>query len=446
MTIIERGKAFLHGLRTLAAKRAWDWRRCPVCGDTRTEKWGFYTRHPWTLAGRQAVRVQRHRCERCSVAQGRHVTYSEESPWLVRGSWYAREVQRYTLDQLLFVGTSIRRATTVVRSLVGRQERWGLWRPLDPAPDDRAACHLSVSTVERWVDRAGQRARQTVDGQLAGVPTSGQFATDGLWARLRRVPGQFGKAGAATTRVVLGLVDRVTGVLWPPLTAPDEGAAAWAGLFERAQAAGLALHQVRGIASDGAAGLEAHRRAHLPWVSHQRCVFHLWRGLTGLFTQATTAAVAASGLTGAAATAVRRQTRRGLVALVRAVYDAPSWAAAQVALAALVAHEHGAALAQAVQADLDAALIHLCGYNAGLGRASPEWLWRAFRLCLSHGRNHATDPRLEQAVLVWAIYHNFTPAQGRCERKRTYRHPGQCPLAAAGVPPGDVSYLDALGV
>jgi hypothetical protein len=208
--------------------------------------------------------------------------------------------------------------------------------------------------------------------------------------------------------------------------------------------AGLDVHRVRGLTSDGAAGLEAHRRARLPWVSHQRCVFHLWRGLAGAFAAA--AAAAAAGLTGAAATAVRRQTRRALVGLVRAVYDAPSWAAAQTALAALAAHELGADLARGVAADLDAALVHLCGYNRGLGRCGPEWLWRDFRRRLSRGRNHGSDARLERAALVWAFYHNLEPAQGRCERKRTYRHPGRCPLAVAGVPPGEVSYLDALGV
>jgi hypothetical protein len=54
--------------------------------------------------------------------------------------------------------------------------------------------------------------------------------------------------------------------------------------------------------------------------------------------------------------------------------------------------------------------------------------------------------RLERTALVWAIYRNFTPAQERSVRKRKYRHPGQCPLAVAGVPPGEVSYLDALAV
>lgn len=435
MNIVDRGKAFLHGLRELAGRTAWNWRRCPFCGGTLTVKWGSYTRHPWTLAGRQTVVVPRHRCEPCSVARGRHVTYAETSPWLVRGSWYAREVHRFTLDHVQHVGSSMRRTAEWTRSLLGRQERWRLWRPLDPVPDDATACHLSAGTVQRWADQAGGAARQTVVGQLAGVPTSGQLATDGLWARLR----------GNSKGVLLGLVDRVTGVLWPPVTAREEGSPRpWGRLFRRARLAGLPPQRVRGLASDGAAGLEAYRRAKLPWVSHQRCVFHLWRGLASALAQAV--ATAATGLTGAAAKTVRTQTRRTLTTLVRAVFDASSWATAQTALTTLAAHDLGAELARAVGTHLDAALVYLCGYNQGLGRASPEWLWRDFRLRLSHGRNHGSDRRLERAALVWAIYHNFEPAQGRCERKRTYRHPGQCPLAVAGVPPGEASYLDALGV
>ena len=44
---------------------------------------------------------------------------------------------------------------------------------------------------------------------------------------------------------------------------------------------------------------------------------------------------------------------------------------------------------------------------------SPEWYWRDFRLRLSRERNHRSEPRLERAALLWAIYHNFEPAQWR---------------------------------
>jgi hypothetical protein len=356
----------------------------------------------------------------------------------VRGGWYAREVKRSAIDHWQHLGASTRRTAEVLRSWLGRQERWQAWRPLDPAPADAQACHLSASTVERWLDQAGATAKTGVAEHLVGAESSGQLATDGLWARLR----------GGTKRVVLALVDNATGVVWPPVVAAGEGAAAaWESLFARAEQAGLVLRELRGIASDGAAGLESYRRRALPWVSHQRCVFHLWRGLRGALTAAAAmAATAAEDRGKAAARRAATQARRTLIDLIRAVYDAPSDAEARAALARLAAHALGQALADLVAVHLEAARYYRCGYNRGLGRASPEWLWRDFRLRSGHGRNHGAEQRLERAALLWAIHHNFEPAQDRSERKRKYRHPGQAPLALAGLPPGDISYLDALAV
>jgi hypothetical protein len=346
-------------------------------------------------------------------------------------------VRRSALDHWQHLGVSTRRTAEVLRSWLGQQERWQHWRPLDPVPADGLACHLSASTVERWLDQAGQTAKVGISEQLVGATSSGQRATDGLWARLR----------GGTKRVVLVLVDNVTGAVWPPVVAAGEStAAAWAALFTRAEQAGLVLGELRGIASDGATGLESYRRQALPWVSHQRCVFHLWRGLSGAFAAAAATVVATTELTGAAARRAARDTRRTLTELVRGVYDAATDAEAQAALARLAAHELGTVLAALVAMQLDAARYYHCGYNQGLGRASPEWLWRDFRLRASHGRNHGAEPRLERAALLWAIYHNFEPAQDRSEHQRSYRHPGQAPLARAGLPPGDSSYLDALAV
>jgi hypothetical protein len=130
--------------------------------------------------------------------------------------------------------------------------------------------------------------------------------------------GTAARLRGGTKGVLLALVDCWSGVVWPPVTARDEAAAdPWGRRFRRAKLAGLDLRRVRGITSDGAAGLAAHRRRQLPWVSHQRCVFHLWRGLAGDLAQAAT--TASAGLSGAAATAVRTATRQTLVGLVRAV-------------------------------------------------------------------------------------------------------------------------------
>ncbi|MBI4491405.1 MAG: hypothetical protein HY690_01245, partial [Chloroflexi bacterium] len=370
MNSIERGKAFVQGLRELAGRSAWDWRRCPHCGESLTCKWGYYTRHPWTLAGRQAVRVPRHHCERCRR------TYSEQSALLVRGGWYAREVRRCTIDHWQHVGTSLRRTAEVARSWLGRQERWLLWRPLDPPPPEATRCCLSASTVHRWLDRAGKVAQQSVPGQLAGVPTSGQVGTDGLWARLR----------GGTKRVVLLLVDHASGVLWPPVVVEGEEAdSAWERLFARARQAGVDLDALRGVTSDGAWGLLGYLQRRL---DHQRCVLHLWRNLAGELARQVNAA--ATGLAGAAAEAARAQARTELVALLQRGFDAATEAEALAALAELAAHRLGAGVARALRKDLDAALVQLCRYNQGLLRVAPEWCWRDFRLRLSHGRNHGS--------------------------------------------------------
>jgi hypothetical protein len=289
--------------------------------------------------------------------------------------------------------------------------------------------------VQRWLDRAGATAAQMVDKQLDGVPTSGQMGTDGLWATLR----------GGTKRVVLALVDTVSGVIWPPVVvAGEEAAASWGELFTRAEQAGLDLDDLRGIVSDGASGLVAHLQQALVWVNQQRCVWHIWRKLGGEL--ARQVSDAGQGLAGEAARAARAQVRQELGYLLRGVIDARSEAAAAAALRQLAAHRHGVGLAVLLRRESERLLVYRLGYNAGLVRVGPEWVWRDFRLRLSHGRNHGSDMRLERAALVWAIYRNFTPAQGRSERKRRYRHPGQSPLAVAGVAVGEISYLDALAV
>jgi hypothetical protein len=372
---------------------------------------------------------QRHWCYRC------HGTYSEQSAWLIRGSWYAREVHRCAIDHWQQVGTSVRRTAAVLRAWLGRQERWLLWRPLDAPPPEAARCTLSASTVQRWLNGAGEHARQSVRGQLAGVPTSGQLTTDGLWARLR----------GASTRVVLLLTDSVSGVVWPPVVATgEETPAQWRRVFVRARVAGLAVGDLWGVTSDGATGIAGYLRAHLSWVLHQRCVFHLWRNLASELARQATAA--AAGMPRRAAKGVERQVRRELVALVRGVLDAPDEAAAHAALAALAAHPRGQGLAAALRPHVAAAPVCHRRFTRQLVRVSPEWCWRDFRLGLGHGRNHGAVARLERAALRWALYRNFTPAQERSERKRQYRSAGRSPLARAGALPGAVSYLDALAI
>ena len=429
MNIVERAKAFVHSLEALAKKTAWDWRACPRCGQDDTIRYGHYTVHPWFLDGRREISIQRHYCQSCQK------TYSERSPYLVRGSWYAREVHRYSIDLWQHGRGSIRRSCEFVRSLLGRQERWLLWRLFEQEPAEAAKCRFSPSTLERWLDRAGVVATETVEGQLAGIPSSGQVGVDGLWAKLK---GQ-------TKRVVLVLVDSVTGLIYPPVVVTgEEDSATWAKLFDRAKLAGFSIDGLRGVTSDGATGLLGLLNKTFDWVNHQRCVFHIWRGLSG--EMAKRVAEAAKDLVGDAAKEARKAARRELVGLVHAVLDARSDAAAELALGTLKAHRLGTGLAGLVEEHLDAILVHLSQYNRGLARVGPEWLWRDYRLRVSRGRNHGSDVRLERAALVWQIYANFTPAQWRSERRRKYKRPGKSSLEMAGAPPGRVSYLDALRV
>ena len=429
MNIIERGRGFLQSLKELSGRGAWDWKRCPRCGSLETVKWGHYQRHPWYLEGQRCVRVQRHKCHGCER------TYSEHSAWLVRGSWYAREVHRCAIDHWLHGRTSLRRTAEFVRSWVGKQERYAHWRPLADRPPESRTCYLAASTVHRWLDQAGCEAEQTVPGQLAGIAETETLGVDGLWARLK------GKG----KRVVLMAVDSVSGLVWPPVVARGEQSEGpWSRLFERAQQAGLDLDGLRAVTSDGSQGLSAYLTRRLPWVHRQRCVWHMWRTLSSDISQA--ASQAAQGLEDDAATQVREQTQQELKSLIRNVLDAKTYDQAEQALLTLMAHPRADKIAKTLNQHLDRLLLHNLDYCHDLNRVSPEWCWRDFRLRLSRGRNHRSDPRLERAALVWAIYHNFTPAQCRSERKRRYRHPGLCPLAVAGSPPENVSYLDALAV
>jgi len=393
-----------------------------------TRKHGSYYRRPWFFDGRRLIRVQRHWCHLCRR------TYSEQSALLIRGSWYAREVHRLSIDHWQHVGSSLRRTAEFVRSWLGHQERWLLWRRLDGASPERERCFLAPSTVHRWLDRMGQRAQATVSEQLKGVPISRQMGTDGLWVRLRD----------GTQRVILALTDYASGVVWPPVLVASEGLElAWDHLFRQAQRAGLNLAALRGLTSDGSSALLSYVKGALRWVNQQRCVWHLWRGLAEVFRDTVREAIPGEV---AKVRPQRQALQRELTKMVRAVLNAASYTAAEEALARLRAHAHGGKLARALAANLDAALVHLQTYNRGLGRTAPEWLWRDYRLRLSRGRNHGSERRFERAALLWAIYRNFTPAQWRSERKRHYRRPGQSPLAKAGVPPGDLSYLDALCV
>lgn len=344
---------------------------------------------------------------------------------LVPGSWYARDVHRCAIDLWQHTGTSLRRAAEWLRSILGKQERWQKWHPLEE--ERKKTCYLAASTVHRWLDKAGEEARESVGGQLEGLAQGKQLGTDGLWARLR----------GGKERVVLMLVDSVSGLIWPPIVAAREGSRkSWQRLFERAAEAGLSLEAIEAVTSDGANALRGYLQEVLSWVHQQRCVWHLWQNLSKKLPSPSEEEKEGEC----------DQVREELVTLIHGVLDAASYEEAEVYLASLKAHRSGEKIWKFLNVHLDAALMHLLDCHQGLIRVSPEWYWRDFRQRLSHGRNHGSEERQERAALVWAIYHNFTPAQRRSDHKRHYRHPGQSPLEAAGHPPKEITYLDALGV
>lgn len=429
MHIVARARAFVESLRSLARRRDWAWRHCPACGSQHVYRHGSYMRRPWTLKGRITRPVQRYQCQDCLA------TYSETFADLAPGRWYARSVQRYALDGWLHLGSSLRRVAEWVRSEVGKQERWQIWHPLSPPVAEGERCHLSHSTLSRWLNEAGMRAEGQVKGAYAGIASSGQLGADGLWVRLR----------GGTVRVLLMLRDSVTGLLWPPVVAAgEEAAASWAMLFARACEAGLVLEELHAVVSDGAQGLLSYLRHSLPHVYQQRCIFHTWRNLGGEL--AHQAAQAAKGLTEEEAGRVRKQIREELTALVHQVLDALSFEKAEEALAGLEGHPQGAGLWKLLNERFIPLLTHLMEAHQEVGRVTPEWMWRDLRLRLSRGRNHGNERRVGRAGLVFTIYRNFTSAQMRRERKRHYRHPGESALEVAGISLEGCSYLDALEV
>lgn len=225
------------------------------------------------------------------------------------------------------------------------------------------------------------------------------------------------------------LVDSVNGVMWPPVVAlGEESAAAWQMLFAEAQRAGLALEELWAVTSDGAQGLLSYLHQRLRRVYPQRCVWHTWRNLTPLLMREA------------------EPTRQGLCALVHRVVEAVSFEEAEQALELLHKHSGGVAIWEVLNQRFDSLLAHLLPGLEGLSRVAPEWCWRGFRLRLSRGRNHGSERRLRRAALLWTIYHNFTAAQLRKEKKRRYRRAGKSPLEAAGIDLKGCSYLDALQV
>ena len=148
--------------------------------------------------------MQRHLCRACAKS------YSEQSALLVRGSWYAREVHRSAVDHWQHRRMSLRRTAEFMRSWLGRQERWRLWRPVAPTPPGEACIWPPVRSIAGWFAPAWRRR-----------PRSRAIA--GSCPECRSGDGwPLGPVAQRRNPVVLLFADSVTGLLWPPVVAARE--------------------------------------------------------------------------------------------------------------------------------------------------------------------------------------------------------------------------------
>ena len=410
MNILRRALRFVQRRKEIDARSSWDQRRCPYCGAEGSIGWGYYTRHPWLLVGQLTIKVHRYMCKKCDR------THSEKFGWIREKCRYSREVQRKAIDQWMHGRTSLRRVAEFLRSEMGMQERWYMWA-CETIKKGFKVCFLNASTVCRWKQKAGIEAEKSIPGQLEGIESSGEMGTDGLWVRMA------GKAKG----VILALMDSKTGLIYPPFLARDEkSTTSWKQLFDRAKEAGLKPKKLNGVTSDGAHGLQSFLRKWMPGVHHQRCVWHIWRNLGPKIRHLVAQEIA--GKVGEEAEKARVTLTRELTSLIHRILDAATYEKSEEALAELAAHRLGTLLANYLRPLLDAIQYYRMPCHDGLVRVGPEWMWRDFRQRVSRGRNHGADDNWERAALLWAIYWNFTPAQRRSERKRTYRRSGKSPL------------------
>lgn len=257
---------------------------------------------------------------------------------MVARSWYERAVHRIAVDWWVHGRSSLRRTTEMLRSTMGHQERWWHWHIWRKVVAQTERCHFAASTLHRWLAVAGQHAQEQTAEQLAGVETSGQMGTDGLWVRLR----------GGAKGVLLSLVDTATGVIWGVVVAAEEESqAGWRALIAQAESAGLALEKLNGLVSDGAQGLLGCVREALAWVHQQRCIWHFWRNLAADLARAVAKGV--EGLAEQAAKSAAQTLRQELTGLLHAVIDASDGEAAEQALQHLREHALAGALARKVK-------------------------------------------------------------------------------------------------
>ncbi len=176
----------------------------------------------------------------------------------------------------------------------------------------------------------------------------------------------------------------------------------------------------------------------------QRCVWHIWRSLSGDLGRAVSQAV--QGVSKAAAETVRTTVRAELVKLIRGVIDAQQAEAAETALQQLLAHPQGKALGQHLSALMERLFVRRWTTAAACNGCPGVVLAR-----LPLAAQPQAQPSLRAASGTGGVVvGNLSQLRARSMAIGTPTTLStsweECPRSGQIVPPGQVSYLDALGV
>jgi len=420
MNILEQARGFVQSLRV-----AKDGRQCPSCGLRLTKKNGSYRRTLRDVGGAQQVRVQRYWCYVCgksySLPDWRWAPYQR----------YARRVQRKALDLYVHFSGSLRAVRDVVRGEVapgaGRSRVWEPWLAR-AEPEAPGAC-LSHVTVWRWLQRAGERARQHLAARAwAGVTHfSGQLVADATAVCVRGVWHSVHLIADLRSRVALS-VERLL----------DDERKVLQGRFRATlHAWGLKASQVRLLVTDGANVYVGVLEKVLRQAVHQRCLYHLWRNIRP------------------AIQTYKQQAGEKAALLVRfaikALWRIETLEDAYLGLADLErTFGHSAQLKdtlRTIRRSLREAMAHTRDPTFSERTSNvAERFFRGFKGRVRRMGCFMSLPGCDRFIAAWQVYAAFQPSQARRERKRHYRFPGQSPLQIAQAPVEGLSWLDALQI
>jgi len=257
---------------------------------------------------------------------------------------------------------------------------------------------------------------------------SGALVADGTGIIIRGVRVPLHLISDAVSRVVLRL-QRLR----------EESELAVRGQFRAAlKHWGLRAEAVKVLISDGATWYQAAIAELLRYARQQRSLFHLWRNVLP----------AIRTYQAKVGQELAKQFRAGL----KAVWDAPSLAAAQELLAAL--KDRWAIVSEldkvwsVVDETLTQAMTHTLGLVRGIERSSgvAERFFNRYKQRLKPMGCFMSTEGCDNFNALWEVYFNFEPYQVRKERKKRYCYPGRCPLEIGEVDTQGLNWLDVVGI